>query len=269
MAGVVAFVEHKDGRVRRSSLETVSEARRLADGGLGGPVVAVAVGTGAGAVAVEAGAYGADRVHVLEDAALQAYATEAFSRAVVAVVQKEQPKAVLAAFTSVGRDLMPRVAATLGAGPLPGDVARALGDLLEHGEVARVPRLGDHVELPAHLTQHGVVHVLEVHEAQVVLREQGGDEPVVLEQVDRRALAAVGTVERPDGLVTDVFEDDAGHVRAVFVTNPGAKAARATLRVAAGASLRDALDDQPVRLDGATAALDAPARGVRWLTASW
>jgi electron transfer flavoprotein alpha subunit len=128
MAGIVAFVEHKDGKVRRASLETVSEARRLAEAGLGGPVVAVAVGSGATAAAAEAGAHGADRVHAFEDGALSAYATEAWARAVVAVVQKEQPKAILAAFTSVGRDLMPRVAATLGSGLVSDCVALSVRD---------------------------------------------------------------------------------------------------------------------------------------------
>jgi len=65
--------------------------------------------------------------------------------------------------------------------------------------------------------------------------------------------------------LVDLFEDDAGKVRALFVTNPTGKPVRATLTVGAGASLRDALDDQPVRAD----ALDLPAHSVRWLAVSW
>jgi len=136
MAGIVALVEHKDGKVRRASLETVSEARRLADASLGGPVVAVALGPGASGAAAEVGAYGGDRVHAFEDASLTSYATESWARAVVSVVGKEQPKAVLAAFTSLGRDLMPRVAATLGAGLVSDCVAL---EVREGGLVARRP----------------------------------------------------------------------------------------------------------------------------------
>lgn len=77
------------------------------------------------------------------------------------------------------------------------------------------------------------------------------------------------TVERPGHLLVDVLEDAAGQVRALFVTNPGKKAARAVLTVPPGAALRDAIDDQPLRSDGGTLALDVPARGVRLLAATW
>ncbi len=56
-----------------------------------------------------------------------------------------------------------------------------MGHLLQHGEVARVPRLGDDVELVALLAQHGVMDVLKVREAQLVLRQDRGDQVIVLE----------------------------------------------------------------------------------------
>ena len=74
MPGIVAFAEHRDGKLRRPSLEAVSEARRLT-GSLGGPVTAVVVGPGTEGLAAELASYGADKVHVFDDPAFGAYAT--------------------------------------------------------------------------------------------------------------------------------------------------------------------------------------------------
>jgi electron transfer flavoprotein alpha subunit len=115
MSAILTFAEHKDGKVRRSSLETLSEAVRLA-ARQGGDVASVIIGPGAQTAAVELGAYGAKQVHAFEDASLGDYATEAWARAVVDVVHAVSPAVVLFPFTAVGRDLAPRVAGTLGAG---------------------------------------------------------------------------------------------------------------------------------------------------------
>jgi electron transfer flavoprotein alpha subunit len=115
MAGILTFAEQRDGKLRRPSLEAVSEARRLADA-LGGPVTAVLVGSGIEGLAGELAACGADVVHVFDQPELALYATEPFSRAVAQAVQEAQPAAVLMPLTAMGRDLAPRVAARLGAG---------------------------------------------------------------------------------------------------------------------------------------------------------
>lgn len=115
MSAILTFAEERDGRLRRASLETVSEARRLA-GSLGASVVSVLIGPGGSSLAGELAAYGADRVFVFEDAALAAYATEAWARAFAQVAAETKPSVVLFPFTSVGKDLAPRVAAKLDCG---------------------------------------------------------------------------------------------------------------------------------------------------------
>ena len=115
MALTLAFAEARDGKLRRSSLETVSEARRLA-GLLGAQVEAVVVGPGTEALAGELAAYGADRVRVFDDAALAAYATEPYARALAQTIAETKPSVVLVPFTAMGKDLAPRVAARLRAG---------------------------------------------------------------------------------------------------------------------------------------------------------
>jgi len=127
MAIILTFAEAKDGKLRRASLEVVSEARRLADA-MGGSVEAVLVGSGSDALVGELASYGAARVHVFEDKAFESYATEAYARAVAKVVTDTKPAAVLIAFTAMGKDLAPRVAAKVGAGLVSDCVALSVKD---------------------------------------------------------------------------------------------------------------------------------------------
>lgn len=115
MASILTFAEQRDGKLRRASLEAVSEARRLASS-LGATVAAVVVGPGGDGLAGELAAYGADKVIVFGDAAFSSYATEAYARALAQAISGEKPWAVLVPFTALGKDLAPRVAAKLGAG---------------------------------------------------------------------------------------------------------------------------------------------------------
>ena len=115
MPGILTFAEQRDGKLRRSSLEVVSEAKRLA-GGFGDTVATVVVGPGGEALAPELASYGADKVHVFDDAAYGAYATEAWARAVASVIEETKPSVVLFPMTAMGKDLAPRVAAKADAG---------------------------------------------------------------------------------------------------------------------------------------------------------
>jgi electron transfer flavoprotein alpha subunit len=113
MPTVLTFAEQRDGKLRRASLEALSEARRRAEGGA---VECVLVGNGDAALVAELASYGAARVHVFADPALASYATEPFARALAQVISSLKPWAVFIPFTSMGKDLAPRVAAKVGAG---------------------------------------------------------------------------------------------------------------------------------------------------------
>ncbi len=115
MAQILTFAEIRDGRLRRASLEVVSEARRLA-GPLAASVTPVVDGPGAEAVAGELTAQGADRVLVFEGEAVASYATEAYASALATAINDAKPQVVLLPFTAMGKDLAPRVAARVGAG---------------------------------------------------------------------------------------------------------------------------------------------------------
>lgn len=103
----LVFIEQRDGKIRKASLEALSLARKLA----GGPVAAVLPGKGVSGLAASLGAYGAGVVHVADRDDLALYGTEGYVGALAAAAEKESPDAVLLAATSMGKDLAPRFAA--------------------------------------------------------------------------------------------------------------------------------------------------------------
>jgi electron transfer flavoprotein alpha subunit len=114
MAPIITFAEQRDGKLRRPSLEAVSEARRLA--GPGGRVESILVGSGVAGLAQELASYGADAVHVFDQPELAQYATEPFARAIAQVATETKAGALLIPYTALGKDVAPRVSAKLGAG---------------------------------------------------------------------------------------------------------------------------------------------------------
>jgi len=112
---ILTFAEQRDGKLRRASLETLSEARRLA-GALAASVTTVVIGPGSEALAAELTAQGADRIVVFDDPAFGSYASESYARALAQAISEAKPSAVLVPFTAMGKDLAPRVAAKIGAG---------------------------------------------------------------------------------------------------------------------------------------------------------
>ncbi|HEX9188782.1 MAG TPA: electron transfer flavoprotein subunit alpha/FixB family protein [Vicinamibacteria bacterium] len=127
MATILTFAEPRDGKLRRASLEVVSEARRLA-APLGATVSTVLVGPGSDGLAAELGSYGADEVRVFDDPAFASYATESWAAALAQAIADTKPSVVLVPFTSLGKDLAPRVAAKVGAGLASDCVALAAKD---------------------------------------------------------------------------------------------------------------------------------------------
>lgn len=117
MAGILCFIEQRDGVVRRASLQALSQAARLA-GGPGWPVTAVVVGHGVAGLGASLGAYGATRVLVADELRFAHYSPEGFTTAIQAAVTQAMPQAVFMAATIVGRDLSGRLAARLGVGCL-------------------------------------------------------------------------------------------------------------------------------------------------------
>jgi len=111
--GILIFIEERDGKVKKTSLEALSAGRKLADQ-LQESVVAVRMC--AGDSSANLAHYGADKVMCAQGDLLAAYSTEGFCTAVCEAVKQADPRFILSAASAMGRDLMPRVAARLGVG---------------------------------------------------------------------------------------------------------------------------------------------------------
>jgi electron transfer flavoprotein alpha subunit len=123
---ILVFCELKDGKIRKPSLEALSEARRLGDAS-GKQVGAIFAGREL-AGAEEAAAHGADVILKAEDPGLSAYSSDGFARLLAEAIQAKGASVFLAAATSLGRDVAPRVAARLGAGFAADVTALAMKD---------------------------------------------------------------------------------------------------------------------------------------------
>jgi len=103
----LVFIEQRDGRIRKASLEALGLARRL----VGGPVAAVLPGQGVTPLAAALGKSGAGVVYVADRGDLALYSNKGYVGALDAAAQKEGPDAVLLAATAMGKDVAPRFAA--------------------------------------------------------------------------------------------------------------------------------------------------------------
>ena len=112
---VAVFLETRDGKIKKSSLETLSEAGRRA-GELGLKAAAVIIGGTVAGLAPAAFALGAAKVYAVEDQALAEYSSQAYALALAEWVSEAKPAALFFAATAMGKDLAPRVAARLGVG---------------------------------------------------------------------------------------------------------------------------------------------------------
>src|SRR5215471_19181797 len=103
----LVFIEQRDGKIRKASLEALSLARKLG----GGPQAAVLPGKGVEALAAGLGKFGAGVVYVPDQEDLALYSNKGYVGALDAAAKKENPDAVLIAATAMGKDVAPRFAA--------------------------------------------------------------------------------------------------------------------------------------------------------------
>ena len=113
--GVYVFAQQVDGQISGVSFELVSKAKELASV-RGSSVTAMLFGKNVSSLANQLAAYGADKVIVVDDPALEVYTTEPYAHAITEIIHKFMPEIVLFGATAIGRDLAPRVSARIETG---------------------------------------------------------------------------------------------------------------------------------------------------------
>lgn len=113
--GVFVFAQQLDSKISGVSYELIGKAKELA-ADLNTEVTAVVLGCDVKALADDLGAYGADKVIVVDNPILKEYTTEPYTQAMDAVIAEFKPEIVLYGATAIGRDLAPRVSARVKSG---------------------------------------------------------------------------------------------------------------------------------------------------------
>ena len=113
--GVFIFAEQVDNKISGIAFELVGKAKDLA-ADLNTTVTAVLLGSGITEKANELAEYGADRVIVVGDPALETYMTEPYTHALSSVINEFKPDIMLVGATPIGRDLGPSVSARVATG---------------------------------------------------------------------------------------------------------------------------------------------------------
>ena len=113
MSNVLVVAEQARGQLRKATLHAVTAGRELARR-TGGKLTVALLGAGVGPAAEELTQLGLD-VRVADAAALEHYLAESFAPIVADLARQTAATYVGAAATAFGKDLLPRVAARLGA----------------------------------------------------------------------------------------------------------------------------------------------------------
>jgi len=114
MGNVLVVAEHLHGKFPKTTLVGLQAGKQAATL-VGGKCLAAVLGKGIDGLAAELAEYGVDVVAV-EGAAYEHYLADAYTAAVAEIVGQKDVEMVVGAATAVGKDLLPRVAARLGAG---------------------------------------------------------------------------------------------------------------------------------------------------------
>lgn len=114
MGNVLILTEHQNGHLKKVSFELASKASELASH-MGGEVQAVVIGSHVAGVS-DLGKYGVKKIFTLFEASLEKYNTENYAAILSHIIQEHRPDIVLAVAGSMGKDLLPRVAARLKTG---------------------------------------------------------------------------------------------------------------------------------------------------------
>ncbi|MCB0308562.1 MAG: electron transfer flavoprotein subunit alpha/FixB family protein [Bdellovibrionales bacterium] len=116
MAGnVLVFVEHADGKVKKTSLELLSEGFRVSTA-LGSQLNALMIGENASDITKQIDSYGVSEALLVHHTHLQNYSSESYAEVFAKAAEKANAEVVLVTANSMGKDFMPRLAAKLKTG---------------------------------------------------------------------------------------------------------------------------------------------------------
>ena len=125
--GVYIYAQQVDNEISSIAFELIGKAKELA-ADLETDVTAVLLGSNVKALAIDLAEYGADKVIVVDDPALETYRTEPYAHALSSVINEFKPDIMLVGATAIGRDLGPTVSARVATGLTADCTVLEIGD---------------------------------------------------------------------------------------------------------------------------------------------
>lgn len=113
--GIFVFIEQVDRNINGVGYELIGKGKELATD-LQAEVTAVLLGYQLAGLGKKLACYGADRIIVVDDPALDIYMTEPYTKVLAEVVHAYKPEIFLYGATAIGRDVAPRVSARVHSG---------------------------------------------------------------------------------------------------------------------------------------------------------
>ena len=129
MAGILVVAEHADGSVKKATLSAITFAKALGEKTGNGFDIAV-VGSNVDGVAAALTGFGAQTVYTVQDGIYANYLAQHYKSAIVAVANESGARFVVSTAGTFGKDVLPRVAAAIGAGMVADAVGLADGEEL-------------------------------------------------------------------------------------------------------------------------------------------
>jgi electron transfer flavoprotein alpha subunit len=111
---ILVYLEERNGKIRKPSLEAISAAHAL-----GGNVLAAIVGADSSALVEQAKKLNVSAIYTVSDARFANYSSRATGRALAEIAKQVSADVILIGATGRGKDLAPRVAIRLEAGYVP------------------------------------------------------------------------------------------------------------------------------------------------------
>jgi len=115
MSKILVIAEHVDGKVKKATLTTLDMARQLAEKKDASIDIAV-LGSGVGAIAESLQGYGAGTIYVADHADLGHALAPTWGKVIADIAAEAGADVVAASASTMGKDILPRVAARLEAG---------------------------------------------------------------------------------------------------------------------------------------------------------
>ena len=125
--GVFIYAQQVDNEISSIAFELIGKAKELA-ADLNTDVTAVLLGSNVKGLVTDLAEYGADKVIVVDDPALETYRTEPYAHALASVINEYKPEIMLVGATAIGRDLGPTVSARVATGLTADCTVLEIGD---------------------------------------------------------------------------------------------------------------------------------------------